>query len=178
MAVGGLVGTFLNINGGMESLQSLAGTSAAGKNNNGLLTAFVLFCVGPMTLLGCIQEGLEQKRDLLMIKSTLDGFAALFLASAYGISVLFSALPLLIVQGLITLAATPLGSIAKDKNALEQLNGVGGVILVGIGFKMLGIKGLEYLKLADFIPALIIGPALGLASSKFANSKPDQMAPV
>lgn len=117
----------------------------------GLITAFLLFCVGSMTIVGAIEEGLEGKRDLLYIKSTLDGFTSIALASTYGIGVLFSIVPMLIFQGGITILAKKLEHFLTA-NIINQLNGVGGLLIIGIGINLLKIGEVN---IENLLPALI-----------------------
>src|SRR5579862_4324676 len=102
VAVGGIIGLAIGIHAGIDHLSEWARLhfgGEAGKFNEGLITSFVLFCIGPMTLLGCVEDGLEGNIELLALKSTLDGIAAIFLAAAFGAGVLVTAGLLLIFQG-------------------------------------------------------------------------------
>jgi uncharacterized protein len=108
-----------------------------------------------MTLLGCLQDGLEGKIELLAIKSTMDGIAAVFFAAALGPGVLVTAGVVLVVQSAITFLAKPLKPIAGDQELLSEITGSGGVMLMGIGLGLLNIKNLP---VATYLPALVLAP--------------------
>ena len=118
----------------------------------GLLTAFLLFCMGSMTILGAFDEGMKGDTTLLITKSVMDGFAAMALASAFGIGVSFSAIPLLIYQGGLTLFAGYLGSFFSEA-MITELTAVGGILLIGLGINILEIKKI---KIFNIIPALVL----------------------
>ncbi len=124
--------------------------------NEGLITAFLLFCTGPMTILGAIDEGLRANSDLLLMKSVLDGFAAVALASALGIGVGFSIVPLFLYQAALTLAAMFLGNFLPE-NIINEIAAIGGILLIGMGINMLEIKNI---KVINLLPAIIIMPIL------------------
>lgn len=170
VAVGGILGLALGIHGGIESLADWlkAHLSAGGSStfSEGLITSFVLFCVGPMTLLGCIQDALEHKIDLLALKSTMDGIAAVFLAATSGFGVLVTAALLLVFQGAITLLARQLRPLASDEEALAELSGAGGAILMATG---LGLLGLADLHTANYLPAIFLAPLLVFAARKLGR---------
>ncbi len=112
----------------------------------------MLFCVGSMTILGTIQEGMGFSSDLLITKAILDGFSSIILASVFGISVLFSAIPLFLIQGGLTLLAMQLGAFISDE-MVAALTAVGGVMLIGLGFSILEIKKIP---IANMLPALLV----------------------
>ena len=122
----------------------------------GLVTAFLLFCVGSLTLVGALEEGLNNDPSLIYTKSVLDGFASVVLAATYGWGVLFSALPLLLFQSLITLSAGLLEPYLSE-NVIQQLSATGGVIIIGLGFNLLEIKAL---RITNLLPALLIAVLL------------------
>lgn len=123
---------------------------------DGLLTAFVMFCVGAMTLLGCLKEGLTGDRDVILTKATMDLFSSVALASAFGRGVLFSVIPLVIYQGGITLLAGQLKPILSDA-VIAEMVGVGGILLIGLGLNILKVTEL---KLMNYLPALFIAPVI------------------
>jgi uncharacterized membrane protein YqgA involved in biofilm formation len=159
IALGGMLGMAIGIQAGIESFAEWARASLGGDGNfvEGLVTASVLFCIGPTTLLGCIQDGLERKIDLLALKSTMDGFAAMFFAAALGWGVFVSAAVVLVFQGALTLAARPLRPLAHDEDLLAEVSGSGGVMMLAIGLGLLEVKKLP---VADFLPAIFIAPLL------------------
>lgn len=121
----------------------------------GFLTASLVFCVGPVAILGSIQDGLAGDYRLLTVKSILDGFASLAFASSLGVGVLFSALPILIYQGGITLLAFQFQSVVSDQ-MMNEMTAVGGVILLAISIgNLLEIKPI---RTGNFLPALFLAP--------------------
>ena len=122
----------------------------------GLITAFLLFCVGSMTILGAIEEGMGGKPELLLIKSLMDGISAIALTVAFGIGVLFSAIPLLIFQGGLTLIASFAGEFINPVY-ITEITATGGVILIGLGLNLLEIKKI---KVVNLLPAMLIVPLL------------------
>ncbi|AIE86307.1 DUF554 domain-containing protein [Fimbriimonas ginsengisoli] len=163
IAFGGIIGLALGIHAGIEHLaewlKAQLGAHGSSTFAEGLITTFVLFCVGPMTLLGCLQDALERKIDLLALKSTMDGIAAVFFAAALGPGVLVTAGLLLLFQGALTLMARPLRPLAEDPDALAELSGAGGAILLGTG---IGLLGLADLHTANYLPAIFLAPLLVL----------------
>lgn len=161
IAFGGILGTGLGIDAGLQSMTEWLRHQVNGGAhfNEGLIGASLLFCIGPMTLLGCIQDGLEGNIELLSLKSTMDGVAAFFYATALGrdggFGVLLSALVVLIFQGLLTVLARPLKPLASNSDLIAEASGAGGVILMGIGLRLLEIK---MLPVANYLPALVLGP--------------------
>jgi uncharacterized membrane protein YqgA involved in biofilm formation len=139
------------------------------EGNSNFTLAFVLaslqFCVGPLTILGSIQDGLFGDFRLLAIKSILDGFSALVYAGTFGVGTLFAGATILIVQGTLAGSArllrpllfSDLAHAAANAPRMIELSAVGGVILVGLA---LNILGLRKIKVANMLPALLIAPAL------------------
>ena len=123
----------------------------------GFLTASVLYCTGPMAVLGSISDGLKGDYLTLSIKSVLDGFISIAFASTLGIGVAFSALPVLVYQGTISLLAAQLNSIVNT-NMMNEMTATGGVLLVGIGFSSL--LEIKKIRVGNFLPALLIAPIL------------------
>lgn len=161
IVLGGVLGLLLRLDEGLrafaEFAKSTLGAGEDGRFEEGLITASVLFCVGPMTLLGCLQDGLEGKIELLAIKSTLDGFAALFLSATLGAGVLVSALVVLVFQGALTNGATRLKFLARHNDCLAETTAVGGLLLIAIGLGLLEVKSLAA---ATYLPALVVAPIL------------------
>ncbi len=121
----------------------------------GFLTASLVFCVGPMAILGSIQDGLTGDSSILVVKAILDGFAALAFASTLGIGVIFSAALLLIYQGAITLLAVQMQAFVTEAMIIE-MSAAGGLILVGLTIGSL--LELRPIRSANFLPALVIAP--------------------
>jgi uncharacterized membrane protein YqgA involved in biofilm formation len=122
----------------------------------GLVAAFLLFCMGSMTVLGAIEEGMGGRPNLLAAKSVLDGFASLALAASLGIGVLFSVIPLFIYQGGLTLLAGSLHAVMSDV-VVSEVSAAGGLILIGLGITILEIK---QLKVLNMLPALVFAGVL------------------
>lgn len=134
-------------------------TNFAPKGNfvRGFLTASLLFCVGPMTILGSIQDGLTGNYELLAVKSVLDGFASLAFASTLGVGVLFSTLVILVFQGGISLLAVQLNELVTAP-MLNEMTATGGVILMGLALSSL--LEIKKIRTGNFLPALVIAPLI------------------
>ncbi len=126
--------------------------------SEGWMTATLLFCVGSMAILGAIEEGLRDDPNLLMAKSVLDGFSSIALAAGMGAGVILSALPLLLYQGGLTLFAGLLEPVLTT-HLLNQLTGVGGILLLALGLNLLEITTIKVL---NILPALLVIVVLSL----------------
>lgn len=175
IALGGIVGTALGIQPGLDGLAETVKRTIGAEGDRGfvetLVGASILYCVGPMTLLGCIQDRLEGKIDLLAVKSTMDGFVAVFFGAISGPAILATAAVVLVFQGALTLLAGSLKPIADDEEMLSDLSGTGGVMLVAIGIGLIATgrgEALQGLKLpvAAYLPALVFAPLLVLLGAK------------
>jgi hypothetical protein len=123
----------------------------------GFLTASLIFCVGPMTILGSIQDGLTGNYSLLAVKAVLDGFSALAFASTLGVGVLFSATVILVYQGGVSLLAAQLNQIVNPA-MMNEMTAAGGVMLLGLAISsMLEIKPI---RVGNFLPALVVAPLI------------------
>lgn len=155
LAIGGVLGEWWNLEGNTEKLGSYLKTKfriGSEKFSEGLITAFLLFCVGSMTIMGTIDEGVTGSHKLLFTKSLMDFFSAMLLASAFGVGVVVSGLPLLIFQGGLTLLAMWASSFFTPA-IINGLTSVGGILLIGLGINILEIKKLRIMNL---LPALIV----------------------
>lgn len=155
LAIGSLLGEWWNLEKGAEGASNYLKHRfkiGSEKFTEGLVTSFLLFCVGSMTIIGAIQEGTGGSPDLLFTKSLMDFFSAILLASAFGMGVVFSALPLFIFQASLTLLARYAGNFFTDSIILE-LTSVGGILLIGLGINILGIKKL---RIMNMLPALVV----------------------
>lgn len=160
-----LLGILLGRLMGIESALGLLGDRFrdlfAGSSHStfkeGFVTTSLLFCVGPMTILGCIEDGLEGKSHLLLVKSVFDGVSALFYAAALGWGVLLSGLTVLVVQGGITLSARPLSRATSGEGRLEEMTACGGLMLCALGLRILGVKAVP---VGDMLPGVVIAPAV------------------
>jgi uncharacterized protein len=122
----------------------------------GFLTASLVFCVGPLTVLGSIDDGLGRGIQQLALKSTLDGFAAIAFAASFGIGVAAAAITVAVVQGGFTLVGVALGDVLPDAH-VSALTATGGLLLVGIGLRLLRVRDVP---VGDLLPALIFAPLL------------------
>jgi hypothetical protein len=132
---------------------------------HGFLTASLVFGIGPMAILGSIQDGLTGDYNLLAIKSVLDGFASLAFASSLGVGVLFSSLVILVYQGGISLLAAQAQNIISA-GMMNEMTAVGGILLLGIGISSL--LELKPIRVGNFLPALAIAPLLIAMIEKFS----------
>jgi len=164
--VGGIVGEMLGIQARLDAIgkkleERFARGEKTGTFTRGFVTASLVFCVGPMTILGSIQDGLLGDYNLLAIKSMLDGFAGLAFASTLGIGVAFSALTVFVVQGAISIAAMmfggALGSVARDTPWVIEMTATGGVLIMGISLILLELK---QVRVGNLLPAIFIAPLI------------------
>lgn len=132
---------------------------------DGMVNASVLFCIGAMAIIGSFDEGLRGDRAVVLSKTIIDSFAALAMASAYGLGVLFSAIPVLIYQGSLTLLA---GSLQNwlDPATMTELTAVGGTLIIGIGLNMLEITRIS---LSNMLPSLLAVVGLCALSASFSG---------
>jgi uncharacterized membrane protein YqgA involved in biofilm formation len=155
LIIGAVIGEGLHLDRGLEKFAQIIKKRFKSNNerfSDGLLTAFLLYCMGSLTILGAIQEGMTGDAHLLFIKSLMDGVSSIALASGLGAGVLFSAIPLLIFQGGITLLAMWLGDFFPAI-MITELSAVGGILLLGLGIDILGIKKI---KVINMLPALVV----------------------
>jgi uncharacterized membrane protein YqgA involved in biofilm formation len=165
--VGGVLGEWWGIEEGLEAvgrwLDSRFGRpddAAAGRSiTRAFVTASLVFCVGPLTVVGSILDGLTGNYRPLAIKSLLDGFASLAFGASLGPGVLFSAITILVYQGGLSLAARLLGSnlagISAETPAVVEMGATGGVLIIGIGLILLDLKRV---RVGNFLPAIVIAP--------------------
>lgn len=123
----------------------------------GFMVASLLYCIGPMTILGAIQDGLTGDYNLLAVKSTLDGFASIAFASTLGIGVLFSSLIVLIYQGAISLLAAQLSSLVTA-SMMNEMTATGGVLLLGLAIS--NLLEIKKIRVGNFLPALAVAPLI------------------
>jgi uncharacterized protein len=170
LVIGAVIGELIDIDKGINALGDwLKKRFTRPESQQNFTAAFVIaslqFCVGPLTILGAINDGLSGNFSLLAIKAVLDGFSAIVFASSLGIGVLFAGGTILVVQGGISLLAglikpllisLPNASMAAQPRVIE-LSAVGGVILIGLALNILELKRI---KVANFLPALLIAPLI------------------
>lgn len=155
VAVGALLGEWMNIERAVDRLSEYLRKKLKIGNekfSEGLVTSFLLFCIGAMTIVGAIDEGTGRSSEVLFTKSLMDGFSALLLASAFGLGVIFSSVPLLIFQGGITLLAMSASQFFTPE-IITGLTSTGGILLIGMGINILEIKKL---RIMNMIPALLL----------------------
>ncbi|MBN1241762.1 MAG: DUF554 domain-containing protein [Spirochaetales bacterium] len=157
LIIGGLAGTALNIEGAVLRLgewlkRRFAKGDDSGTFAAGFLDASVLFCVGAMALVGSFKAGVDGDYELILTKSVMDGFMAVILTGALGVGVAFSALAVLVYQGVLTLAAVWVEPWVSEL-LLAELSAVGGVLVIMIGINLLGLRKIPT---ADFLPALVL----------------------
>jgi len=159
--IGGLLGEAIGIERRLEAFgdaiqRRLSAPGGTSKVSEGFVTASLLFCVGSLTIVGSIEDGLTGDYSILATKAVLDGFASIALAATLGWGVALSALMILLVQGSVTLGAGVFDDLLQGE-ALAVLTSAGGVTIVGIAFKLLDLKDV---KVGNFLPALVVAPAL------------------
>ncbi len=167
---GGVLGEWWRIEDGLRSLgdwleRRFSGAAATNTADDpqrsrfvrGFLTASLVFCVGPMTIIGSIQDGLTGDFNLLAIKSVLDGFAALAFTSTMGVGVLFSTLVILIYQGGLSLLAAQFQALVTE-SMMNEMTAAGGVLLIGLALSSL--LEIKPIRVGNFLPALLIAPVI------------------
>lgn len=158
LAAGGVLGEWWRIEDGLEA----AGTwlkkrfGGQGRFTEGFTAASLLFCVGPLTLVGSIQNGLSGDDSFLLLKAALDGVSSIGLAATFGFGVLFAAVTVIVVQGALSLSAGLLGGLLADPHTdpnVLLVNGVGGLLIIGLGLTLLGVVRI---RTASMLPALLL----------------------
>ncbi len=166
MVLGGLIGEFLGIEAGLERagewLKARARTGS-GTFVTGYVTASLVFCVGPMTIVGSIQEGMSGNAEIIYMKSMLDGAASIAFASSLGVGVSFAAITVLVLQGALTLLGKQLAFLLRPE-ILNELTATGGLLILAIGLLLLEVKRL---RVANLLPALVVTVLLTAARLSF-----------
>lgn len=161
MVFGAVIGEVLRIEDRLVGIGELIRTRFAKKQDpgpfiSGFVTATLLFCIGPLTILGAIQDASGVTPQLYIIKGTLDGFMSVIFGAIHGVGVLFSAVSVFVVQGTLTLFGTQLDSLLNDRMRIE-LFATGGLAVMAIGLNLLDIKKI---RLGSLLPGLIVTPML------------------
>jgi hypothetical protein len=164
LVVGGVVGSLLRLEERVESLGGYLQRRMSGSQDSaerarfieGFVTASLVFCTGPLTILGSLSDGLGKGADQLYLKATLDGFAAIAFAASFGWGVAAAGLTVLVVQGAITLLGAALGNVLSGAE-LAAITAAGGLMLVGVAFRLLRIREIA---VADLLPGLLVAPLL------------------
>ncbi len=158
--LGAIAGEALRIEDRLDALgdrvQARLSRGAHSTVSEAFVTASLLFCVGPLTVVGSIQDGLTGDYSALATKSLLDGFASVAFAAALGWGVALAALAVLVVQGSFSLAAGLLEDVLQGE-VLAALTSVGGLLLIGIALKLLELRNL---RVGNYLPALVVAPAI------------------
>ena len=167
MLVGGLIGSALSLENRLdkfgETLRQKFKASSDGPFIEGFVSASLLFVIGPLAILASVSDGMSESLDQLILKSSLDFFAAMAFASSLGWGVAASAIPVGIYQGVWTLIGLFLGSVLQPYQ-IDAMTICGGLMLVGIGLRLLDIKKIA---VANLLPALIIAPAMATLLHQF-----------
>jgi uncharacterized membrane protein YqgA involved in biofilm formation len=162
IVIGGLLGEWWRLEDALERIGDWLKWRFRGKGKftEGFVAASLLFCVGPLTLIGSLNNGLTGDNTLLTLKATMDGLAAIALASGFGIGVGFSIVVIVIYQGGVSLAAGLLSQALPDPATAPPvllITGVGGLMILGLGFNLLEVARV---RVASFLPALLLAPCL------------------
>lgn len=166
LALGGIIGERINIEGKLNELGSWIERKMK-KNNDGkiaegFVAATLLFVVGAMAIIGALDSGFRQDHSVLLTKSVLDGFSSIVFAATLGIGVMFSAIPVVLYQGLIALSATFIIQWLPEELLdvmISEITAVGGIMIIGIGLNLLG---LPKIRIANLLPAIVIAVAFVL----------------
>jgi uncharacterized membrane protein YqgA involved in biofilm formation len=169
--IGGVVGSLLRLEQRVEGFggwlqRRLAGETDSAERHRfieGFVVSSLIFCTGPLTILGSLNDGLGNGADQLFLKSALDGFAAIAFAAAFGWGVAASAITIVIVQGSLTVLGVLLGDVLPAAH-LAAITATGGLLLVGIALRLLRIREVP---VADLLPALLVAPLLVVAVAVF-----------
>ena len=171
VVVGGIVGSALRLEARLEEfggwlrlrLVQRRGSGGSAQSDEGharfvqgFVTSSLVFCVGPLTVLGSLSDGLGRGIDQLALKSTLDGFAAIAFAASFGPGVAASVVTVAVVQGSLTAVGVALGDVLPDAH-VAALTATGGVLLIGVALRLLRVRDVA---VADMLPALLVAPAL------------------
>jgi uncharacterized protein len=161
MVFGAVIGEVLRIEDRLEGIGEVIRKRFAKRQDpgpfiSGFVTATLLFCIGPLTILGAIQDASGETPQLYIIKGTLDGFMSVIFGAIHGVGVLFSAVSVFVVQGTLTLFGTQLDSLLNDRMRIE-LFATGGLAVMAIGLNLLDIKKI---RLGSLLPGLIVTPVL------------------
>jgi len=168
LVLGGILGEWIDIELRLQKLGEWLECKFSKKGQgSGFTKAFVttslIYCVGAMAIMGSLESGLTGRHNILFVKSMLDGITALIFASSMGIGVLVSALPVLLYQGAITMAAGLLQTVLSSQ-VIAEMSAAGGLLILGIGFNILEIKEI---KAGNLLPAIIVVVPITLLFTKF-----------
>jgi uncharacterized membrane protein YqgA involved in biofilm formation len=164
LVIGNALGKLLHLQKNLNKLGEYAKKMFKGEQTGtprtfgeGFTTCTILFCVGPMAILGSLEDGLTGKFQTLAIKSAMDGLATMAFVKPFGIGPIFAAIPVLAYQGTITLAAQSAQPYLQNQMLLDSINAAGGLLILCISVVLLDIQKVP---LADYLPALVVAPLL------------------
>jgi len=167
LAIGGLIGESMDIEARLNDfgsfLEKKLSPNGEGHFTKGFVTTSLIYCVGAMGIVGSLEDGLNGSHGILFAKSALDGITAIIFSSSMGAGVIFSAIPVLLYQGSISLFARLLHSVLSDPVVLE-MSAVGGLLIFGIGINMLGIKEI---RVGNLLPGIFIAVPLTILCTHF-----------
>ena len=171
--IGGIIGSLAGIERRLNELgaaiqRRFATPGRTSTIAEAFVTASIVFCVGPLTFLGAIRNGLTGDASLLAIKSVLDGFTAIAFAATLGWGVLLSLAVILVYQGGLAAGASVFASLLSDAQ-LREMNATGGLLLVGVGLKLLRLRDVQ---VADYLPAIVVAPLLVAIATAFGGGVP------
>jgi len=163
LILGGVTGSLLKIEERLEQFGVWLQAKTKGKGDKdqfiqGFVNAALLFTIGPMAVLGALQDGLGDGFEILALKSTLDGFTSVAFAATMGWGVAFSAIPVGLWQGLLTILSATLGNVLSQA-AVASITATGGILLLGTGLRVLQIR---MVSVSDLLPALVFAPVITL----------------
>jgi len=160
LVIGGLLGEWWQVEKRLVAIGDTlkSQVKGGGRFTEGFVAASLLFCIGPMTIIGSLNNGLSGDNTLLTLKAAMDGLAAIALTGSYGIGVGFSALTVLFIQGGLSLLAGSLATVLVDPTTDPHVlvtTGIGGMMIIGLGLSLLEVARI---RVASFFPALVMGP--------------------
>lgn len=166
LVLGGVAGQLADIEKRLAALGDLLETrfgGGEGRLSRAFITSSLIYCVGAMAIVGSIEDGLNGNPSILFAKSTLDGVSAVIFGSTMGVGVVFSALPVFLYQGSITLLADTFKNILTE-GVVRELSATGGLLIVGIGINVLGIREI---RVGNLLPSLVVVVLLALATQRW-----------
>ncbi len=159
LLLGTLIGEYLQLENVLEQGAEKIKEKVGGGSEfvEGMITAFLTFCIGPLTIVGSLRDGMGDP-SILMAKAVMDGFTSMAYASAFGIGVMFSVIPLVAFQGSLAIVGH-FARVSLPDAAISDLTGAGGIILLGLAVNILGLKKI---RIGNMLPSLVIVPLLSL----------------
>lgn len=170
LLIGGIIGSSLRIEDRLEGIGGRLQSALVGRDSathpgrarfiQGFVVSSMIFCVGPLTIVGSLTEGIGDGAQQLFLKSALDGFASIAFAASFGWGVAAAVVPVLVIQGGLTALGALLGNFLPGAH-LDALTATGGLLLVGIGLQLLELQRAKGpIRVGDLLPALVVAPIL------------------